>query len=55
MDKYENIIMANWHSYTNNGGTLEFETFYKQDLKSQAQLVRIRKWAVNRFLNIGGF
>jgi len=50
MDKYENKIMANWHSYTNNGGTLDFETFYKQDLTTQARLVRVRKWGVNRLL-----
>jgi hypothetical protein len=50
MDKYENQIVSNWHSYKGNGGALDFETFYKQDLVTQARLVRIRKWGVNRLL-----
>ena len=50
MDKYENQIVSNWHSYKGNGGALDFETFYKQPLKIQARLVRIKKWGVNRLL-----
>jgi|TARA_R110000824_G_scaffold149938_2_gene320364 hypothetical protein len=50
MNKYETEIMANWHSYSSNGGALDFETFYKQDLTTQARLVRVRKWGVNRLL-----
>ena len=50
MNKYETEIMANWHSYNSNNGALDFETFYKQDLTTQARLVRIRKWELRNML-----
>jgi hypothetical protein len=50
MDKYELEALENWNSYSANGGALDFETFYKQDLNIQARLVRVRQWGVNRLL-----
>jgi len=45
MDRYEFLKMENWSSYSNNGGNMDFEKFYKIPLKQQAILVRMRKWS----------
>ena len=44
------VALSNWHNYNSNGGSLDFETFYKQPLNIQARLMRIKKWGVNRLL-----
>ena len=39
----ESDIMARWHTYSEMGGSADFETFYGHTVKNQKLLVRVAK------------
>ena len=40
----ESEIMARWHTYSEMGGSADFEVFYAHSTKNQKLLVRVAKW-----------
>ena len=45
MSSQELNSMSLWHKYHENGGRVDFETFYGHELKNQKLLVKVSKWA----------
>ena len=43
MSKNELIRISQWHEYTGNGGSAEFEVFYAHTIPNQKLLVKVAK------------
>ena len=41
MSKNELIRISQWHEYTGNGGSADFEVFYAHTLENQKLLVKV--------------
>ena len=43
MSKNELIRLSQWHEYTENGGSADFEVFYAHTIPNQKLLVKVAK------------
>jgi hypothetical protein len=43
MSKNELVRISQWHEYTENGGSADFEVFYAHTIPNQKLLVKVAK------------